>query len=241
MFVQRNRRQVVLDSSSSSSSSEAGSGAEKDESSEFDEDEVVGDDSVSDPSESDAEPERSSSRLGRGKDKPSSSSRRTTRQATHAGNATLIAGLPMSSGDEAEPSRVSRRARSTKKKSYAGLLDSEGTDDLSDVHSDESERLVVKRSRSINKPNPRAVGSTSSRHRAPDKAVFIKRSWLQVSKATPLVYVPQVGDEVVYFPQGHERTLKAVPSSLPPPCRTWPKSWFAVLCQVEKVNAAVVV
>jgi hypothetical protein len=173
-----------------------------------------------------------SSRLGRHNVKPSSS-RRTTRQATHAGDATLISGLPMSSGDEARPSRVSRRARKTKK-SYEDLLDSEETDDLSGVHSDESDRLVVNRSRSVSKPKS-ALSSNSGRHRAPDVNFLTSRAWLQTSTATPLVYVPQVGDEVVYFPQGHVRTLRVVPSSLPPPWTTWPRSWFAVLCRVDKV------
>jgi hypothetical protein len=85
----------------------------------------------------------------------------------------------------------------------------------------------------------------------------IERTWLQRARPTPLLYVPQVGDEVVYLPLGHESFLRKQRNMTPiysdeelPPVNTtyaaaaeekmffasWPASWGAVLCTIEKIT-----
>lgn len=78
-------------------------------------------------------------------------------------------------------------------------------------------------------------------------SVRLERSWLQRTRPTPLLYVPQVGDEVVYIPQGHEEYLQKLqaegkggdsrpedaPFRQPKP---WPPAWAAVLARVEEIS-----
>ena len=60
------------------------------------------------------------------------------------------------------------------------------------------------------------------------------RRWLSGTRPHPGTYCPQVGDEVVYVPQGHEPF--ASEHKLPFPAADWPRSASAVLCTVDSVQ-----
>ncbi|KAL4448446.1 hypothetical protein ABPG75_005665 [Micractinium tetrahymenae] len=49
---------------------------------------------------------------------------------------------------------------------------------------------------------------------------LVNYGWLLVSEQTPGVYVPQVGDSVVYLREGHERFLTSTNDKRPPPWHT---------------------
>ena len=63
-----------------------------------------------------------------------------------------------------------------------------------------------------------------------------KRQWLTRSCHPPLAYVPQVGDDVVYIPQGHEASLVRYPWDTLKPWQQWPEIWAAVQARVVGIQ-----
>jgi hypothetical protein len=52
----------------------------------------------------------------------------------------------------------------------------------------------------------------------------------------PGVYVPQLGDEVVYLPQGHREHLQEFPEARTPPWKNWPDCYPAVQATVVDLD-----
>ena len=66
--------------------------------------------------------------------------------------------------------------------------------------------------------------------------VQVSRQWLQAQCATNHQYVPQVGDRVIYFPQGHVEALQLFAEDTAPPWLAFPAKWPLVLCLVTDVR-----
>jgi WD40 repeat protein len=49
-------------------------------------------------------------------------------------------------------------------------------------------------------------------------------------------YAPQMGDRVVYFPQGHRAALRLRPQDIEPPWQKFPQNWHMVLCKVDQLE-----
>jgi WD40 repeat protein len=63
------------------------------------------------------------------------------------------------------------------------------------------------------------------------------RSWLMKDKVTASdLYCPQVGDEVIYFPQGHKKHLEMVPLGVAAPWSRFSSKTPAALCTVTEVK-----
>jgi len=65
---------------------------------------------------------------------------------------------------------------------------------------------------------------------------FIERQWLQEKRQLDYMYVPQVGDRVYYYPQGHQETLQFYPESTSPPWNSFAMKWCAVDCEVRDIS-----
>ena len=68
------------------------------------------------------------------------------------------------------------------------------------------------------------------------EGVFIDRKWLLEDTQCELQYCPQVGDKVVYFPQGHLELLQRFPENRPPPWLSFGLKWPVVQCIVRDVS-----
>lgn len=64
----------------------------------------------------------------------------------------------------------------------------------------------------------------------------IDRSWLQLSSQDEALYCPQLGDKVIYFPQGHREQLHYFPNDLSPPWLAFPSKWPFVECEVRGIQ-----
>jgi hypothetical protein len=67
------------------------------------------------------------------------------------------------------------------------------------------------------------------------EGVFVGRKWLQGTALTPQ-YTPQLGDRVMYFPQGHIQWLQQFQESSSPPWMAFPQKWPIVECEVRKIE-----
>ena len=65
----------------------------------------------------------------------------------------------------------------------------------------------------------------------------VGRKWLQTEEATPQ-YAPQLGDRVMYFPQGHIQWLQEFQESSSPPWMSFPQKWPVVECEVRDIKYA---
>ena len=61
---------------------------------------------------------------------------------------------------------------------------------------------------------------------------FDRDSLLRPSSHLRHTYTPQLGDKVVYFPQGHEGVLRDRAAAVAPPWNAFPEQWSMVLCEV---------
>ena len=69
--------------------------------------------------------------------------------------------------------------------------------------------------------------------------VLLDTRWLLQTDENPLSCVPQKGDHVVYFPQGHADFLREFPSIGAPPWQSWNVAeWPYVLCELDEVAYA---
>jgi WD40 repeat protein len=69
-----------------------------------------------------------------------------------------------------------------------------------------------------------------------ESALQIDRSWLQMDTPQETLYVPQIGDHVIYFPQGHKEHLQRFTEDVPPPWNSFPQKWPLVECVVREVS-----
>lgn len=60
----------------------------------------------------------------------------------------------------------------------------------------------------------------------------VSREWLLVTEQSPVEYVPQLGDIVMYLPQGHLEHLSMFPETTAPPWQSFPRKWPIVVCKV---------
>jgi hypothetical protein len=66
--------------------------------------------------------------------------------------------------------------------------------------------------------------------------IHIDRQWLQYDTQFDYQYVPQIGDTVIYFPQGHIELLNHFPENRPPPWLQFSNKWPVVECKVENIT-----
>lgn len=64
----------------------------------------------------------------------------------------------------------------------------------------------------------------------------IDRSWLLLEAQSDQQYIPQIGDRVLYFPQGHMLHLNDMPEARSPPWLAFPTKWPVVECVVDYVK-----
>eukprot|EP01041_Mallomonas_annulata_P003184 gene3184-6281_t len=64
----------------------------------------------------------------------------------------------------------------------------------------------------------------------------VDRSWLMADSPQDQRYVPQVGDRVFYFAQGHLEYLRSFPENNPPPWLSFARKWPVVECEVLTVS-----
>ena len=82
-----------------------------------------------------------------------------------------------------------------------------------------------------------AIAPAKSRSKATSHRVQCDRSWLLNETPPVRTYVPQAGDRVVYFHQGHAMVLLHRPTGVEFPLYKFPSAdWTAVLCVVESVG-----
>jgi WD40 repeat protein len=67
------------------------------------------------------------------------------------------------------------------------------------------------------------------------EGVEVGRRWLQSEELTAQ-YSPQLGDKVMYFPQGHIQWLQQFQESSSPPWMAFPQRWPIVECEVRDVQ-----
>ncbi len=66
--------------------------------------------------------------------------------------------------------------------------------------------------------------------------ITVDRAWLQMDSPNEALYCPQVGDRVVYFPQGHKQHLQNFAEDVSPPWLAFPIKWPFVECEVREVQ-----
>lgn len=64
----------------------------------------------------------------------------------------------------------------------------------------------------------------------------VDRAWLQLDYQNEALYCPQLGDRVVYFPQGHRVHLSDFPNDMSPPWLAFPIRWPFVECEVRHLR-----
>lgn len=64
----------------------------------------------------------------------------------------------------------------------------------------------------------------------------IEREWLLSDSPSDYHYCPQVGDQVMYFPQGHLNHLNLIPEQKRPPWMSFPLKWPVVECQIVSIS-----
>lgn len=232
------QRVVVFDEPPPDSPSEPDSDADD---GEFDEEEVVSVESGSDSGESGSQGSEASNsaaaqrRLTRRTTRASRSRRRSTRRHPRLSSEEEEEESSGGSGGElrAVPSRRSSQA-AARRMTRLIEMEEEGSDvGLDEEEEEEEARPKPSRARAV------TSGATQRPRQGKSQAtplVHYDRRWLQVVKTCPWVYVPQVGDKVVYFPQGHAQALQSAPSKLPPPWTAWPRAWSTLACVVESVG-----
>jgi WD40 repeat protein len=145
--------------------------------------------------------------------------------------------------ERAHPTRRSQRQK--KRPSHGNGSSSSRNSSRRDVvvRSDDDEEEEIGHTESNSYvPVRRAVklawrGSTSKNglHTLPQGAI-VDRQWVLGDTVSEAQYSPQVGDKVVYLPQGHLELLSAFPESSSPPWLSFPSKWPLVECEVRAVQ-----
>lgn len=100
---------------------------------------------------------------------------------------------------------------------------------------DEDSHVERRPSRGVQGRPPRSTTAATSTQIAVICPAF-SDDWLTYTQS-PSSYVPQVGDAVVYFPQGHAEYLQHFPSTDSPPWQAWNgKEWPYVCCKVMDIQ-----
>ncbi|RYG68548.1 hypothetical protein EON64_04930, partial [archaeon] len=66
--------------------------------------------------------------------------------------------------------------------------------------------------------------------------IEVDRAWLQMDTQRENFYCPQLGDKVVYFPQGHKQHLQTFAEDSSPPWQSFPVKWPFVECEVKDIQ-----
>lgn len=66
--------------------------------------------------------------------------------------------------------------------------------------------------------------------------VAIYREWALSDEPSDFQYCPQIGDSVIYFPQGHAEHLMTFHETAQPPWTSFPIRWVAVECVVTDIQ-----
>ena len=107
--------------------------------------------------------------------------------------------------------RTSERQRASKRRRRGG------DDENDDANDEEFEQLLEEEEEAVPPPRQRQrTAASSSRHPRQESAY----AWLASADYLPGVYVPQVGDDVVYIRQGHAAVLEDTRDQRPPPWET---------------------
>ena len=113
--------------------------------------------------------------------------------------------------------RTSERQRASKRRRRGG------DDENDDANDEEFEQLLLEEEdeeEAVPPPRQRQrTAASSSRHPRQESAY----AWLASADYLPGVYVPQVGDDVVYIRQGHAAVLEDTQDQRPPPWETVPR------------------
>lgn len=64
----------------------------------------------------------------------------------------------------------------------------------------------------------------------------VSRDWLWTTEQSLIEYVPQLGDIVMYLPQGHREHLSTFPETTAPPWQSFPRKWPIVVCKVVGIS-----
>jgi hypothetical protein len=145
----------------------------------------------------------------------------------------------------ASASAEPRAAAGTKRRrrATAAGTDSENDSDASESNSSEDD-FELPDSSEDDVPRPKrqrlSAQAMSSSSAISHNRKNYSRFWLQASLPTPLLYVPQVGDELVYIPEGHAESVASYRggggNSAPLPFQQFPTSWPAILAQIESAQ-----
>lgn len=80
------------------------------------------------------------------------------------------------------------------------------------------------------------VRSKGKYHRIIPIGTLIERDWLLLDSPSDHEYCPQVGDKVMYFPQGHINHLNLLPEQRRPPWMSFPMKWPVVECRIISIS-----
>lgn len=125
------------------------------------------------------------------------------------------------------------------------LLDEEAEMIANYEFSDEEEGTPHRRNRensrgakaSYRKKTPVRSSSSSSRIKEPIiLGLEYDRKWMQEYMPNEFAYAPQIGDVVMYFPQGHKEYLQAFSENLSPPWNDFPAKYPVVECEVRNIE-----
>ena len=169
---------------------------------------------------------------------PELRSRRSSRLRTHQG--------------QSEPRRI--RSRRT----YVIDDEVENTEDSSSDESVQEDRAIKKKKKNVKSRRSQdsaeiANQSLERRQKVPiannqhswrcnakqrripiDVCIF--RDWALAEEPSDFQYCPQLGDSVIYFPQGHAEYLKSFQETAQPPWISFPAKWSAVECKVTSLQ-----
>jgi hypothetical protein len=130
-------------------------------------------------------------------------------------------GRPKRSREISSPSREVRNSYKTKSKSKDKIDSSiyvEGSD--VEIYEEKKEKRVWAKKNHVNLPF----------------GVDVDREWLQEDTQTEKYYQPQLGDRIVYFPQGHIQLLERFPESRQPPWNSFAQNWPVVECIIQEMS-----
>ena len=139
-----------------------------------------------------------------------------------------------SAGSRVRPSRGAKSSQRATKRSGKQAKKSENNRSNSHQLADE-EPLSQPTKRVRRKRNP--LDRWNADHIPED--VLVDRAWLQKDHVVDHQYCPQMGDLVVYFPQGHKEILsKFVENSIPPwqDSNLFTRRWPLVECEVTGMS-----
>ena len=96
-----------------------------------------------------------------------------------------------------------------------------------------------KQTKQRNKPVNLNKISRARRNQLPEMyeiGLKLDRTWLQSFTPHESLYAPQIGDHVIYFPQGHKEQLQRFTEDVSPPWNSFPQKWPLVECIVRDIT-----